>query len=129
MYTNSDLTIFHKTINTDGLPEFKALYLQAVFYENNKNANKSAAGFEDADQALILIPYDANYMTPLAYDEAGQPTGKWTVEKKDIVVKGDATTTVFEDLEAEHSDVLSVTSVDERIFGSKAMQHVEVGAK
>lgn len=105
--------------------------VKSCFWDDQKNRNKSSAGFENADQGFIQIFDDvSNFLLPIAYSKLVDKTGKWTIGLGDKIVKGDIPDTVLvKDLELEYDDVLNVTSVDPKLFGSLRMHHVEIGAK
>lgn len=129
MRTNTDITIFNRYIeNRD--TKYKKAYILNVHWEDSKGVNVINSGLITADATKIYIPFSSisNYVKPSEFKQT--KTGI-TLQAEDIVVKGiveDEFTTV-KALEEKHDDVRVITSVDTRDFGSKRMQHWEVGAK
>lgn len=149
MYTNSDCTIYNRTI-LSGAETYQRTQILGVEWENKKAGNVIKSGLIAADQASIYIPYarGTNYLASKAWQALTSKTGKFTFQVGDYIVKGLVTDEIHEaiaysagppvvaavaafmitDLKKKYDDVLQIKSVDFRDFGSIAMWHWELGA-
>lgn len=112
--------------------------LRGVLWEDTKAKNVNKTGSTAVDSVRVFIPFDVDsggtvYKPPGEYQSSA--TGAWTMQtkQKDFIVKGECPfmpvpggsiaelTTNYE--------ALSITSVTTCDYGSKAMQHWEVGGK
>jgi len=134
VYENASCTIYHKyydpvEMTDDAIQRF---FIPSCFWDSVNNVSKTTLGLEDADNGLIVINDISKYMTPKQWENAteAEKEGKWTIDVGDKIVKGEIPETVdFVDLEKSYDDVLNASSVDEKLFGSPRMQHIQVGAK
>jgi hypothetical protein len=137
MFTNTSVTIYHRSFNsTTRLYEFVRLVVPYAFWDNSKGITKTTLSDESADKAIIVIPYTQNrlssmtFIKPKAFDALVSKTGYWTINTSDKIAMGTIPDTIdIEDLEKLYDDVLNVSYVDSRLFGSDDMQNIEVGGK
>jgi hypothetical protein len=150
MRSNCSLTIYNKYIVAATRSEaYQRTVIPACAWENRKASNVRATGGQlAADQARIFIlkSLGEDYLGPAAWQALSTKTGKWTLQKGDIVAKGTVTdelTDAVEDpqthvvtpaftvssLKAKYDDVLVITSVDTMDEGSLSLQHWQIGAQ
>ncbi len=130
MRTNCDITIFNK-VRIDRETKYIKSYIYGVHWQDSKGVNILRSGLESADSAKLFIPFSSgeNYLTPKEFKV--NYNGHFTLQHEDVVVKGiveDEYTTI-KDLEKKYDFVKTITTVDTKDFGSKNMQHWEVGAE
>ena len=109
--------------------------IAGVLWDNVRGINARSGAVDNDDSAVIIIPsIDRNgYKSPKEFAALPDKTGKWTVNAGDIIFFGDIDF-VFDDehrladLERQYDDVLTITKVDRKIFGTP-LDHWEVGAK
>lgn len=112
--------------------------LHGVLWEDTKAKNVNKTGSTAVDSVRVFIPFNvdsggAMYKPPAEYQAA--PDRAWTmqIKQKDFIVKGEcpyAPTPGGSIAElTTNYEALSITSVTTCDYGSKAMQHWEVGGK
>ncbi len=150
MNTNTSMTIYNKIAGTE---TYQRTVISAVEWENRKAINGLKNGALASNSARILVPMTlsevSNYVKPKAWQALTSKTGKWTLQEKDVVVKGEVTDEIHvavaysagppvveaspaftvTSLKSKYDDVLEITSVDTFDMGSLALQHWELGAK
>lgn len=126
MYTNADITLY--LYSKEGRDEkYTRMPVIDVYWEDSRQSSYLKTGQKDAVSALLVIPW-GSLNEPLRLTEG------W-----DLVVKGIITDEIDSSnqetlskslaaLKAEHS-ALTVTMVDERLYGSEAAWHYELGCK
>lgn len=126
MYTNADVTLY--LYSREGRTEkYIRVPVMDVYWEDSRQSSYLKTGQKDAVSALLVIPW-ASLNEPLRLTEG-----------RDLVVKGIITDEIdstsqetlsksLAALKAEHS-ALTVTMVDERLYGSEAAWHYELGCK
>jgi hypothetical protein len=147
MYTPHIITLINASEQTDGTMEYNSTILDGVFLDLSKQTNVSKSGLSDADSATLFIPFsivgkDAlgsskSYIEPKAYEALQDKSGYWTLKgggKSSAVecffIKGKVDTVLsYADSLTAYDYVYAVTTVDLRDFGSKDMQHWQVGGK
>ena len=138
MITNSALTIYNKYYDSDTQTEkYQRFVLSAVEWEDRKDSNTLASGGRiDANQAVIYIPFPVGklyYEKPKDWLALADKSANFTLQKGDLVVKGNILDELDEDftasnLKAKYDDVLNITSVDTYDMGSFYLRHWKVGA-
>lgn len=109
--------------------------LSGILWDNIRGINARNGAVDNADDAVIIIPSRGRtgYQSPKEFAALTDKTDKWTVNAGDIIVFGEIDF-VFDDehrladLERQYDDVLTITKVDRKIFGTP-LDHWEVGAK
>ncbi len=129
MYTNSDCTIFHRVYDEVEMQDtWVGFYIPSCFWDFVARATRISSGFEKSDTVFVAIPDVEMFKEPKEYNALVDKTGYWTIGMQDKIVKGNVDLlTPIEDVEANYDNVLTVLSVDPKIFGSSMMHHVEVG--
>lgn len=150
MYTPHTVTVYNAHENVDTLKnEYNITVLEGVLLDISKGANVMKSGLENADAAILFVPFSVKavngitgkrqtYLEPKEYERAENKGLHWTLRTggqssskdcffvKGRVVEEDAD---FQAINAYHDDVYRVSSVDPRDFGSADMQHWEVGGR
>ena len=108
---------------------FQRVQIEGVHWEQRH----AREGNQDNDFTLVFIPFalGADYLAPRVWQVLPTKTGSWTLQIGDVIVKGlisDNLTSSFtlSDLKRTYDDVLVISSVDTRDFGSSSMQHWEI---
>lgn len=123
MYTNADITLYSYT---DG--KYTRYPIIGVFWDDVKQSNITKSGMSTADSVKIFIPVD------------NLPGGIKFTTGKDWIVKGitefefdnTSSQTISEstkELKATNDKVVILTVVDEKLYGSPRMQHVQLSCK
>jgi len=109
--------------------------LEGIFWDNVRGLTARTGAVDNDDSALIIIPATRRrgYLPPKAFAKAENKTDCWTLQPGDKIVFGNIAFEIDEihrlaELEQSYDDVLTITKVDRRIFGSR-LDHWEVGAK
>lgn len=106
--------------------------LRGVFMDAAKAANVRTSGLEGADSVNLFIPFgvdaEKTYVDPKEFEKAADKSNLWTLRVGDFFVKGEVVEDKdFQYINANYDDVYRITKVDKKDFGSKSMQHWEVG--
>ncbi|MDD3253823.1 MAG: hypothetical protein PHV18_14845 [Lachnospiraceae bacterium] len=124
MYTNSDVTLYLYD-KQDGKESYRRLFVEAVFWDDVKQANVLKTGQKDSDSVLLVIPEES-----LFEDIAFTPG-------KDLAVRGQCNMTIDCTDQKSMSDSLgklrghnhfvTVMTVDEKLYGGEP--HYELSCK
>lgn len=126
MYTNADATLY--LYSKDGRTErYTRMPIEGVYWEDVRQSTFLKIGQRDAMSALLVIPLES-LEGPIKITQG-----------KDLVVKGIAESTIdcssqeamaksMSNLKAAHG-MLTIMTVDERLYGSESMQHYELSCK
>lgn len=108
--------------------------IDGVFWEDTRAANmRQSGGADGADSIAVIIPFNADYQKPYKMPQAYavDPVESWTLRPNDYIVKGaylfNFDTAGFREFEKSTDYIHKITKVDTMDFGSKHMQHWEVG--
>lgn len=119
--------------------------LRGVFLDASKATNVRESGLEGADAVTLHVPFSVTavdgvtgeskqYVGPMEFWRAEDKSGIWTLstDRNTFFCKGEVVETepkknTEEYINMAHDGVYTVTKVDEKDFGSAAMQHWEVG--
>ena len=131
MRTNSSMTIYNKYVDPiTRLEKWQRHVINEVFWESSKGSS-FAKGINQNDNVTVYIPLNMNYMTyyvnPISFRD--NPTGNWTIQTGDIIVKGTVTDSITKqsELEKKYAEVYNVTKLTPNLFGSSNMHHFQVG--
>ena len=123
MYTNADCTLY--LYSKDGKTEkYTRMSIEDVYWEDVRQSTYLKTGQRDGTSVLLVIPLES-LDGPLKLTQG-----------KDLVVKGiigdemdcssqEAMSKSLAALKAAHG-FLTVTTVDERLYGSESVQHYEL---
>lgn len=126
MYTNADCTLY--LYSKDGMAEkYTRMSIEGVYWEDVRQSTFLKIGQRDAMSALLVIPLES-LEGPIKITQG-----------KDLVVKGIAESTIdcssqeamaksMSNLKVAHG-MLTIMTVDERLYGSESMQHYELSCK
>jgi hypothetical protein len=135
MIPNADITIYNKYVQNNA-EVYQRAYVYDVVWQATKSVRGLSAGYLSSNVASIFIPLASgdDYVKPKAWQALQTKTGKWTLKEGDIIARGIVDKTLSNmytptQLKAEFDDVVFITSVDDMLEGSEAVQHWEVGAK
>ena len=124
MITNADITYY--SCSKDG--KFTRYAIEGAHWEETKQANVLKSGMTTVEGVKVFIPAE-NLPSELKFN-AG----------KDIIVKGitnfefdntsqQTISTSLKTLKETHDKVLTVSIVDDKLYGSPWMRHVQLGCK
>ena len=126
MYTNADCTLY--LYSKEGKAEkYTRFPVEEVYWEDVEQATFLKTGQRNACSVLLVIPLES-LSEPVDFTRG-----------KDLVIKGIVTDEIdcnsqeaisqsLAALTAAH-ELLTVTTVDERLYGSESMQHYELSCK
>ena len=126
MYTNADCTLY--LYSKEGKAEkYTRFPVEEVYWEDVEQATFMKTGQRNACSVLLVIPLES-LSEPVNFTRG-----------KDLVVKGivadeidcssqETMSKSLAALKAAH-ELLTVTTVDERLYGSESMQHYELSCK
>lgn len=126
MYTNADCTLY--LYSKKGKQEvYTRKPVEGAYWEDVRQSSFLKTGQRNAATALVVIPLES-LKAPVKFTNG-----------KDLIIKGivsdevDCTdqATLSKSLAALQSahDLLTVTTVDERLYGSASVQHYELSCK
>jgi len=136
MKTNTSITLYNKYFDkATRMDKYQRTILENVFFDDRKAVNKLQSGMENADEAMIVIPFSVisnrSYKRPMEFQNLIEKTSNFTLKEGDRIVKG----AINFDIEGRLSDLdknyeaYTITSVDTKDFGSPRMQHFEIGCR
>ena len=132
MQTNTDLTLYNK-YSVLRVDTYQRVQILDVHWEQRHAVR---GDLSSPDVALVFIPFarGADYLAPRVWQVLPTKTGSWTLQIGDVIVKGLvsnelSSTFTLSDLKRTYDDVLVITSVDTRDFGSASLQHWEITAR
>lgn len=126
MYTNANCTLYLYSKNGKA-EKYTRLPVEKVYWEDVEQATFLKTGQRNACSVLLLIPLES-LMEPVKFTRG-----------KDLAIKGIVTNEIdcsgqeamsksLAALKAAH-ELLTVTTVDERLYGSETAQHYELSCK
>ena len=116
MLVNSDMTLYHKVLDTETrLETWERYYIEKVWWYGGKGAN-TQTGYENANDVQIRIPYDMNENLNIANFNIG-----------DIVCKGNIEKTITSQSELNGVEYYNITAINNNTFGNNA--HIHLGGK
>ena len=116
MLVNSDMTLYHKVLDTETrLEKWERYYIEKVWWYGGKGAN-TQTGYENANDVQIRIPYDINENLNIDNFNIG-----------DIVCKGNIEKTITSQSELNDVEFYNITAINNNTFGNNA--HIHLGGK
>lgn len=112
MYINADCTIFEKTLGENKMPKWIKHTVKGVYWQSSEGQSQNSTHMNESDTALIII-----HVSKITYYP----------KRDDIIAKGlvdENNITEVQKLPNSHT----VMSVADFLYGSKAVQHIEVTA-
>ena len=134
MITDSDITIYHRTVNAvTRIPEWHSTQIANVHWEESQGVNIASSGLSNADSVKVFIPYaslvDLTYVDPKQYTGAAKT---FSIQPGDYVVKGLITDAITSssDLEKKYSSAVKVRTADNRVDGvMQRLWHIALGCE
>lgn len=150
MYAPHTVTVYNVAQETDpetfrDVAKTYITVIRGVFLEASKASNVNKSGLTSADAVNLYIPFNSiavdgltgaekRYVGAMEFWRAEDKGSLWTISTdgnggttffiKGEVIEPDMTE---QQLEMAYDDVYKVTKVDRKDFGSRDMQHFEVG--
>lgn len=129
MQTNAMITVYNHYIDQETQEDqYQRTVIGPVFWDS--------ASLIDEEEVTVYIPFAISskrqYIGPKAFAALEDTSAYWTLGMEDKIVRSvidfepDANQRIG-DLEQMYDDVITIKRVDTRDYGSKAMQHWEVG--
>ena len=116
MLVNSDMTLYHKVLDTETrLEKWERYYIEKVWWYGGKGAN-TQTGYENANDVQIRIPYEMNENLNIANFNVG-----------DIVCKGNIEKTITSQSDLNGVEYYNITAINNNTFGNNA--HIHLGGK
>ena len=116
MLVNSDMTLYHKVLDTETrIEKWERYYIEKVWWYGGKGAN-TQKGYENANDVQIRIPYEMNENLNIANFNVG-----------DIVCKGNIEKTITSQSELNGVEYYNITAINNNTFGNNA--HIHLGGK
>ena len=149
MYTPHTVTVYNASENPETFAnEYNITVLDGVFLDISKGANVMRSGLENADAAVLYIPFGVkavngitgklqSYIEPKEYERLADKSNFWTIRaggttsnKDCFFVKGRVVEEKdFQSINSNHDNVFRVSSVDVRDFGTADIRHWEVSGR
>lgn len=126
MYTNADVTLYQ--YSKDGKTEkYTRVPIEDVYWEDVKQSSFLKTGQRNACAVLLVIPLES-LEAPLSFTEGRDLAVKGIVADEIDCSSQEAMSKALAALKASHQYV-TVTTVDERLYGSESVQHYELACK
>lgn len=137
MITGSDMTLFNRYYDrASDSYKYSRTYIKGVNWQSRKGIDVHKADVKSSDATRIFIPKNADtdgkkYVSPKAFANTADKRGFYTFATEDIVAPGMAGYVIdgssdFKKLQREVDDVMTITKVADRRFGSPGMHHIEL---
>lgn len=126
MYTNADVTLY--LYSKDGKTEkYTRTPIEDVYWEDVKQSSFLKTGQRNACSVLLVIPLES-LDEPVKFTEGHDLAVKGIVADEIDCSSQEAMSMALAALKASHQYV-TVTTVDERLYGSESVQHYELSCK
>lgn len=126
MYTNADVTLY--LYSKDGKTEkYTRTPIEDVYWEDVKQSSFLKTGQRNACSVLLVIPLES-LDEPVKFTEGRDLAVKGIVADEIDCSSQEAMSMALAALKASHQYV-TVTTVDERLYGSESVQHYELSCK
>lgn len=126
MYTNADVTLY--LYNKEGKVEkYTKVPVEGVYWEDVRQSTFLKTGQRDACSVLLVIPMES-LDSPVKFTQGRDLAVKGIVGMEIDCSSQETLSKSMEALKKEHRYV-TVTTVDEKMFGSESMWHYELACK
>lgn len=126
MYTNADVTLY--LYKKDGkLEKYVRTPVEGVYWEDVKQSTFLKIGQRDAVSVLLVIPLES-LTGPLQFTSGKDLAVKGIIDTEIDSSSKEALSKALAALKAAHHYV-TVTTADERLYGSGSVQHYELSCK
>lgn len=126
MYTNSDVTLY--LYSKDGSTvKYTRKPIEGVYWEDVRQSTFLRTGQRDACSVLLVIPLES-LDGPIKFEQGRDLAVKGIVADEIDSSSQEALSKSLVALKATHGYV-TITMVDDRLYGSETMQHYELSCK
>lgn len=126
MYTNADVTLY--LYSKEGKTEkYTRRPVEGVYWEDVKQSTFLKTGQRDACSVLLVIPTES-LDGPVKFTQGRDLVVKRVVEDEIDCTSQEAMSKSLALLKKEH-EYVTVTTVDEKLFGSESMWHYELACR
>lgn len=126
MYTNADVTLY--LYSKDGKTEkYTRTPIEDVYWEDVKQSSFLKTGQRNACAVLLVIPLES-LEAPLSFTEGRDLAVKGIVADEIDCSSQEAMSKALAALKKEY-EYVTVTTVDEKLYGSESVQHYELSCK
>lgn len=126
MYTNADVTMY--LYSKDGKVEkYTRRPVEGVYWEDVKQSTFLKTGQRDACSVLLVVPLNS-LDVPIEFTQGKDLVVKGIVEDEIDCSSQEAMSKSLAALKSVHG-FLTVTMVDERLYGSESARHYEISCK
>ncbi|MDB2032471.1 hypothetical protein PMZ84_14730 [[Clostridium] symbiosum] len=126
MYTNADVTLYQ--YNKEGKTEkYTRIPIEEVYWEDVRQSTFLKTGQRNACSVLLVIPLES-LNGPIEITQGKDLVVKDIITYEIDCSSQEAMSKSLAALKAVH-ELLTVTTVDERLYGSESMQHYELSCK
>lgn len=135
MRTNADITLYSRYRDPiTQADQYQRTVLVGVFWDSYQAVNVRKSGLDNVDHVRVFISHQVSamgeYRKPKAWQQKADKVGFWTLQPGDKMVLGQVDYEIEKtasELDKRFDDVLTITKIDDKNFGSPALQHWEVG--
>lgn len=126
MYTNADVTLY--LYSKEGKAEkYTRMPIEGVYWEDVRQSTYLKTGQRDGTSVLLVIPLES-LDGPIKLTQGKDLAVKGIIEDEIDCSNQEAMSKSLAALKAVHG-FLTVTTVDERLYGSESVQHYELACK
>ena len=126
MYTNADVTLY--LYSKEGKAErYTRMPIERVYWEDVRQSTFLKTGQRDACSVLLVIPLES-LDEPLKFTRGRDLAVKGIIDDEIDSSSQEALSKSLAELKNAH-EYVTVTTVDERLYGSETVQHYELSCK
>ena len=126
MYTNADVTLY--LYSKDGKVEkYIRMPIEGVYWEDVRQSTYLKTGQRDSTSVLLVIPLES-LDGPIRFTQGKDLAVKGIIKDEIDCSSQEAMSKSLAALKTAHR-FLTVTTVDERLYGSESVQHYELACK
>lgn len=126
MYTNANCTLYLYSKNGKA-EEYTRMPVEGVYWEDVRQSTYLKTGQRDGTSALLIIPLES-LDGPIKLTQGKDLAVKGIIEDEIDCSSQEVMSKSLAALKATHG-FLTVTTVDERLYGSEEVQHYELSCK
>ncbi|ANU48853.1 hypothetical protein ADH76_27785 [Enterocloster clostridioformis] len=126
MYTNADVTLY-LYIKEGKAEKYTRMPIEGVYWEDVRQSTYLKTGQRDGTSVLLVIPLES-LDGPIKLTQGKDLAVKGIIEDEIDCSSQEAVSKSLAALKSVHG-FLTVTTVDERLYGSESVQHYELACK
>ena len=126
MYTNADVTLYLYS-KSGKVERYTRLPVKDVYWEDVERANTLMSGQNNADSVLIVISLES-LEEPIIFTAGKDLAVKGLIDFEVDNTSPAALSASLSELKKSHGFV-TITTVDDKLFGSEAVQHYELSCR